>query len=187
MAGTKVGIDNGDGDLHRVESWPTDQILSAVYPLGTDGIYFKIKETILLKKAEREYKELKKKYQSMIVGQTHTINLISNIRLLIFLIGAGLGIYLIVKKNYGLLVWDIGLFLVFFIPLMILHENYLNKKRYTTILHKINADSLKRLHGEWNTFNDDGVEFLDDNHIYSQDLDIFGKGSLFQFINTAIT
>jgi hypothetical protein len=60
VAGTKVGIDNGDGDLHRVESWPTDQILSAVYPLGTDGIYFKIKETILLKKAEREYKELKK-------------------------------------------------------------------------------------------------------------------------------
>lgn len=31
--------DNGDGVLHRVESWPADQILTAVYPFGTDGIY----------------------------------------------------------------------------------------------------------------------------------------------------
>ncbi|MEA1962155.1 MAG: hypothetical protein U9N81_12960 [Bacillota bacterium] len=32
-------IDKGDGVLHQVDSWPTDQILSAVYPCGTDGVY----------------------------------------------------------------------------------------------------------------------------------------------------
>lgn len=32
-------IDQGDGALHQIKSWPTDQILSAVYPHGTDGVY----------------------------------------------------------------------------------------------------------------------------------------------------
>ncbi len=140
-----------------------------------------------MKRAESQYTELKAKYQAMMVEQTHTINLISNLRMVVFLIGAGLGIYLIAKKNYGLFAWDLGLFLVLFIPLMILHDHYFNKKKYAAILHKINEDSLKRIHGEWNTFSDDGEEFIDDNHNYSQDLDIFGPGSLFQFINTTIT
>jgi len=140
-----------------------------------------------LKKTEGKYNELKEKYQSLIVKQTHNINLISNIRLIVFLIGAVLGIYLIVKKNYGLFVFGLVLFLVLFISLILLHEYYFNKKKYSIILHKINEDSLKRIHGKWNTFTDDGEEFIDNNHNYSQDLDIFGKGSLFQFINTSIT
>ncbi|MDD3363932.1 MAG: DNA mismatch repair protein, partial [Syntrophomonas sp.] len=137
--------------------------------------------------AEIKYNKLKEKYQAMIVRQTHIINLISNIRFAVFLIGTVLGIYFIVKKIYGLLVWDLVIFLVLFIPLILLHDHYFNKKKYSIVLRKINEDSLKRIHGEWNTFTDDGEEFLDDSHNYAQDLDIFGKGSLFQFINTAIT
>lgn len=32
-------IDKGDGILHPIDSWPKDQILSAVYPYKNDGIY----------------------------------------------------------------------------------------------------------------------------------------------------
>ena len=137
--------------------------------------------------ADKKYNELKEKYQAMIERQTHAINLISNIRLAVFLIAAALGIYFIAKKNYGLFGWDLGVFVVLFIPLIILHDHYFNKRKYSIVLLKINQDSLKRIHGEWNTFTDDGADFFDDNHNYSQDLDIFGPGSLFQFINTAIT
>ncbi len=137
--------------------------------------------------AESKYNELKQKYQAMIERQTRTINLISNGRLVVFLIAAALGIYFITKKNYGLLGWDLGVFLVLFIPLIILHDHYFNKREYAIVLLKINEASLKRIHGEWNTFTDNGAEFFDDNHNYSQDLDIFGPGSLFQFINTTIT
>jgi len=140
-----------------------------------------------LKMAESKYNKLKEKYQAMIERQTHTINLISNIRLVVFLIGTVLGIYFLVKKSYGLFGWDLGVFLIFFIPLIILHNHYLNKRNYSIVLLKINEESLKRIHGEWNSFTDDGSEFLDDSHNYSQDLDIFGPGSLFQFINTTIT
>ena len=37
------------------------------------------------------------------------------------------------------------------------------------------------------SFPDSGKDFADDNHSYSQDLDIFGSNSLFQMINTATT
>lgn len=140
-----------------------------------------------MKNAEAKYNELKEKYQSLIAEQTHIINLISNIRLIVFAIGTGLGIYLYVKKYYGLLVFDLVLFAILFISLMVLHERYFNKRKNSITLKRINEDSLKRIHGEWNTFADDGEEFIDDSHPYSQDLDIFGKGSLFQFINTAST
>ena len=140
-----------------------------------------------MKMAESKYNKLKEKYQAMIERQTHTINLISNIRLVVFLVGTVLGIYFLVKKSYGLFGWDLGVFLIFFIPLIILHNHYFNKRKYSIVLLKINEESLKRIHGEWNSFTDDGSEFLDDSHNYSQDLDIFGPGSLFQFINTTIT
>jgi DNA mismatch repair ATPase MutS len=137
--------------------------------------------------AARKYSELLEKYQAMIVEQTHSINLISNIRLVVFFVGTGLGIYFIVKKQYELMIWDLVIFLVLFIPLILLHDYYFNNRKYSIALHKINEDSLKRMRGEWNTFTDDGAEFWDDSHNYSQDLDIFGQGSLFQFINTAVT
>jgi len=140
-----------------------------------------------LQTPEQKYSHLKEKYQKLIAEQTDTINLISTSRLIVFLIGAGLGIYFLVKKNYGLFAFDLGLFLAIFIALMVVHESYFKKKKHSMTLSQINQDSLKRIHGEWNTFSDDGREFIDENHPYSQDLDIFGQGSLFQFINTART
>lgn len=140
-----------------------------------------------MKKAEEKYNELKEKYQSLITEQEHSINRISNMRFIVFALGAGLGIYFFVKERYGLFTLDIILFFVLFIYLMVVHERYLNRKKYSIALRMINEDSLKRIHGEWNSFSDDGKEFIDNDHPYSQDLDIFGKSSLFQFINTAST
>ena len=136
---------------------------------------------------EQKYIKRKEKYQSLIAEQTRVINLISNIRLVVFVIGTGLGIYLFVKESYGLFALELAVFLTLFIWLMVVHERYFNKKEHSVCLHKINEDSIKRIHGEWNAFSDHGAEFVDHDHTYSQDLDIFGKSSLFQFINTATT
>ena len=140
-----------------------------------------------MKKAEEKYNELIKRYQSLIADQVRVINLISSLRLLVFLMGTGLGIYLAVRKDYGLLLVDITIFLTLFIFLIIKHEHNIEHKKYLTILQDINENAVKRLHGEWQVFPDDGEEFSDDSHPYTQDLDIFGQGSLFQFINTAST
>lgn len=41
-----IFIDNGDNVLHHLDSWPTDQIISAIYPYGKDGIYLSSKGRI---------------------------------------------------------------------------------------------------------------------------------------------
>lgn len=52
---------------------------------------------------------------------------------------------------------------------------------------EINQRHIDRIAGKWTEFSDMGQEFIDPEHPYSGDLDIVGKESLFQFLNTAHT
>jgi hypothetical protein len=54
--------------------------------------------------------------------------------------------------------------------------------KFRSILLKINEEELGSLDHHFNDF-EDGSAFLPENHPYAYDLDIFGKHSLFQFIN----
>jgi hypothetical protein len=49
-------------------------------------------------------------------------------------------------------------------------------------LKEINARELESINGRFDSYNT-GKEFLDTHHLYAYDLDIFGEGSLFQFLN----
>jgi MutS domain V len=46
---------------------------------------------------------------------------------------------------------------------------------------------LARIEDRWSTTGESGERFDDPHHIYAADLDIFGKGSLFQLLSTART
>jgi hypothetical protein len=59
-------------------------------------------------------------------------------------------------------------------------------KRRLEILIQINQNEINAIAGDFSVFND-GHEFLTDSHPYTHDLDIFGKGSLYQFVNRAST
>jgi len=52
---------------------------------------------------------------------------------------------------------------------------------------EINRRHLDRITGKWTGFSDTGEEFIDSEHPYGSDLDIVGKDSLFQFLNTTHT
>jgi len=60
-----------------------------------------------------------------------------------------------------------------------------NIKRIQILIH-INEKEVKALAGDYTSF-DPGNEFIDQSHDYTHDLDIFGEGSLFQFINRTST
>lgn len=53
-------------------------------------------------------------------------------------------------------------------------------------LRKINEDEIRALGHDFSSF-DGGGDFSDPEHPYSSDLDIFGEGSLFQFLNRTST
>ena len=47
--------------------------------------------------------------------------------------------------------------------------------------------ALARLDGHWAGTGETGARFLDEHHLYAQDLDIFGTASLFELLSTART
>lgn len=58
----------------------------------------------------------------------------------------------------------------------------LRRLKFKESLLSINEDEVKALQNDFSTF-EDGSRFADKAHPYSNDLDIFGKHGLFQFIN----
>ncbi|MFQ6848689.1 MAG: DNA mismatch repair protein MutS, partial [Clostridium perfringens] len=59
----------------------------------------------------------------------------------------------------------------------------MNKISKREALIEVNKKEILRLEGKWREFNDLGEEYLDNKHPFINDLDIFGKNSLFQWIN----
>lgn len=74
-----------------------------------------------------------------------------------------------------------------FIVLIIKHINIKNKLKFSKEMININKRYIDRINGKWIEFQDQGNEFISKDHPYSGDLDIVGKESLFQLINTTNT
>src|ERR1700730_6785167 len=68
------------------------------------------------------------------------------------------------------------------IGLMIYHERIdlrcRNEKRCAEFYRR----AIARIETRWQTFGQTGERFCDPHHPYADDLDVFGKGSLFQLI-----
>ena len=59
------------------------------------------------------------------------------------------------------------------------------KRKYLESLIKINETELEAIKGNWHQLYD-GKEFQLDDHAFSQDLDLFGRASFFQYLNRAV-
>jgi hypothetical protein len=76
---------------------------------------------------------------------------------------------------------------VLFGYLALQHERVRRQLKYTEALQEINGKGTERTAGRWGAFTETGAAFRDDEHPYASDLDLFGQGSLFQWINSAHT
>jgi hypothetical protein len=83
--------------------------------------------------------------------------------------------------------WWLALPVVVFSALLVLHE------KVTRALHRARRAvafydaGLARLEDAWRGQGQAGTRFLDENHPYAADLDLFGPGSLFELLCTART
>ena len=140
-----------------------------------------------MKTAKQKYEIRKKNYSRLLQKQKKVERNISNLRLVVFAAAIGDMIFAYATQNYIVFAAILTMLVLIFIYLVIHHERLISRMKYTNLIVDINDSSLKRLNGEWNKFDDKGEDFVDDSHNYSGDLDIFGKNSLFQCINTAKT
>ncbi|WP_456378341.1 MutS-related protein [Lutibacter sp.] len=122
---------------------------------------------------EQELKELKKK-----------LAMSSTLRLIVFL-GIIFSIYFFfesIKILIPIVISGSSLF----VYLLFRHSNLQEKSNRTKALIEINKTEIKVLDGDYFSLNE-GTEFINSTHKYSYDIDLFGKGSFFQYCNRTVT
>lgn len=109
---------------------------------------------------------------------------ISMLRLSLFIAGVA-GIYFFFSQTPLLIVCICLTFLPLFILVKIHNRFFIRKEWLETQAHII-QEELQALSGDYSSF-EDGKEYVNPEHPYSFDLDIFGRRSLFQSINRTCT
>jgi len=114
------------------------------------------------------------------------LKLLAFLRVLVFVIS--LVAILIFANNSNLI--GIILVAVGFLPVFSILVKWYNNAQYrmnhNRFLSRINEEELLRLDGTLEGF-DPGIEYIDSNHAYHNDLDIFGNNSVYQLINRCST
>ncbi len=109
-------------------------------------------------------------------------NFFSTVRFIVFLI---LLVAIVYKVNERELQAALLLSLVLIGVLVVLikmHNRVKQQLQITKNLAQLSSQELAKLEGDFSAI-DGGVEFADDHHPYSADLDLFGEKSIFQLLN----
>ncbi len=136
-------------------------------------------------KASEYYLERKTAADTELISLKKRMNWVSVFRLLTMIIF----VFMLVRGiKTGHPIWYSvsGVSLVSFFLLVSFHRNLTVKADTARALSAINSNELEGLSGNFSVF-DPGTEFLDIQHEFTYDLDIFGPGSLFQFLNRTST
>jgi DNA mismatch repair ATPase MutS len=120
------------------------------------------------------------------LGQIKRIEiLLSVIKLVIALFGI-FSLYKIASKNQDVYLWLFFASLLLFAVPAVIHEYYIRKRHFQTTLMGINETEIKALDNLFPDY-DSGEEYIDPDHAYSSDIDLFGPKSLFHMINRTTT
>jgi hypothetical protein len=74
-----------------------------------------------------------------------------------------------------------------FAALLVIHDRLLRKLELRRRAARFFERALARLDGQWSGAGEPGDRYLKPDHPYAVDLDLFGKGSLFELLSTART
>lgn len=125
-------------------------------------------------------------FRQLQAKRKHTYGRISMLRLLVFvLMIIGLLFALAAQFWWGWLL--AGISVLGFIGLILYHMEIGNHLDCVERLIQVAEQYQKRFQGEWQTFSEDGSIYRKETDYVSDDLDVFGQGSLYQMLCTAHT
>lgn len=127
------------------------------------------------------YKNQSQKYTALADEYTKKNRKLSLFRVLWFLLWA-IAIFVSTSFSVAIVFTTIIIGLATFVILVVWHNRILKLKKAYELYRDINNDELKALNNDYSSF-EDGEEFIDEQHYFSHDLDVFGPFSLFQFLN----
>ncbi|MDO4535779.1 MAG: DNA mismatch repair protein MutS [Clostridium perfringens] len=133
------------------------------------------------------YEDRIKSKKLEIINLNRNYNIISFLRVLVIVSVLGFLYYCYIKSSIFFGVILLVLHIILFLFLIKIHEKiHVNREKVKGFV-ELNENEIKRINGQWKGFADNGNEFLDSKHPFINDLDIFGRNSLFQWINSTKT
>lgn len=126
-------------------------------------------------------------YRNLEIDKKKFSNRLSLMRLAIFAAGVLVTINFTGGGYKGKAFLSVICFGLGFIFTVIKHDSVIRELENIKCRILVNERYIKRRGDSWLEFQDMGDEFVDAKHQYASDLDIFGRGSLFQWINIAHT
>ena len=133
-------------------------------------------EEVYLSKKEQFGKKLSQVKQSLV--------LLSTLRLGVFIL-TGFSIYFFWGQTAMVVTSSVLGFGVFGV-LVARYAGLVNRKRYFEALKKVNQNEINALDKNYEGISD-GAEFLQSDHYFNQDIDLYGPGTIFQVINRTET
>lgn len=134
---------------------------------------------------EHWYNEQLTTAKSQLVRTNKHIRNVSMLRILLF-IGTFMIIYFLWEKSTTVICLGASCTFIPFLGLLKLHTKLFYRKQWLEVKISLLQNELKGLQNDYSNF-EDGKEFINPEHNYSYDLDIFGKRSLFQAVNRTCT
>lgn len=113
------------------------------------------------------------------------INLIAAVRVAVFILAAGMAWY--AMKTGMSWMWG-GVFLLFIGLLWLVryHQKILFLRKIQREIVRLNEGEILSLNGDFSPFRN-GMEYAQSSHPFALDIDLFGDGSLFPFLNRTVT
>src|SRR5687767_15328705 len=74
-----------------------------------------------------------------------------------------------------------------FLAMLVKHDRVIRAMRAASRAISFYERGVARIEDRWRDDGELGERFADDTHLYARDLDLFGRGSLFQLLSVART
>jgi hypothetical protein len=81
----------------------------------------------------------------------------------------------------------VGVLVLAFMALVVVHSRAFTRKARALATRRFHDRGLARLDGRWSGFGASGERFRNPNHAYADDLDLFGRASVFQLLDASET
>jgi hypothetical protein len=141
-------------------------------------------DTVTVAPANDEYSRRLTERRAIVAHLDRTGLRISNLRLLAF----GVGVVLLVLAWRGVASWWLLLIpLGALLLLIVYHDRVLRRRAAAARAIVFYERGIARLADRWIGTGEPGDRFKDDDHLYANDLDLFGRGSLFELLSVART
>lgn len=132
------------------------------------------------------YQENIEKYKAETLRLKKVLSKISFLRLFLFVLSLSVIIYLLSHHLTTLFFIVLPISIVCFGIVLKYYDKIVYLQKQASFLKAINKAEVLRAESDLESF-DNGEEFINPNHPYTSDLDIFGEHSIFQLVNRTTT